>query len=74
MVDLVGEVEPESAGADGAFEEIAGRIDRDVVEGDDGLALGLLAGSLLLSGPSTPPSWRFWVEATAGPRRPAALP
>ncbi|MCA1685607.1 MAG: hypothetical protein LC745_06395, partial [Planctomycetia bacterium] len=66
VIGLVGEIEPESPRADAAFEEITGGIVGDAVEGATGLAKGLLAGSLLLSGPATPPSWRFWVEATAG--------
>jgi len=72
LVELVGEIEPESTAADAAFEEIAGRLAADVVEGNPALALGLLGGSLFLSGPGAPPSWRFWVEATAGhvPARP----
>ncbi len=31
------------------------------------LALGLLAGSLLVSGPATNPALRFWIERTVGP-------
>ncbi len=70
LVEIVGEIEPESSQADAAFEEIVARVERDVVENAGHLACGLLAGSLLLSGPTSPPSWRFWVEATAGPLRP----
>ncbi len=66
VVEIVGEIEPDLPQADAAFEQVAGRIDRDVVDGAGDLALGLLAGSLLLSGPETPPSWRYWVEATVG--------
>lgn len=73
LVDLVGEIEPESAGADATFDEIAGRLAADAVEGDPALALGLLGGGLFLSGPAAPPSWRFWVEATAGHVTPRAF-
>lgn len=73
VVDLVGEVEPDSTGADATFEEIAAGINGDVVEGATVLARGLLGGSLLLSGPSAPPSLRFWVESTIGRIAPSPI-
>ena len=39
---------------------------REALGGVPGLALGLLAGSLLLCGPEAPPALRYWLERTAG--------
>ena len=72
LIEVAGEVEPDGDGAENgsAFDEFAASIGGDLVEGAHALACGLLSGSLLLSGPSAPPSWRFWVEATVGPITP----
>ncbi|HEX8200532.1 MAG TPA: hypothetical protein VF590_08590, partial [Isosphaeraceae bacterium] len=56
---------PEDVGACRA--EFAARPDVDSVPDAPELALGLLAGSLLLCGPGTTPALRFWLERTAGP-------
>ncbi len=71
LLDIAGGIEPEDPEADSAFEEIVTHIAGEVVEGKERLALGLLAGSLFLSGAEAPPSWRFWIEATAGQIVPA---
>ena len=52
--------------AEALLAELRDRPDRDLVEGDAGLALGLLAGALLLCGPGTTPALRYWIERTAG--------
>ena len=67
VVDVDGQVVDDSATAMGLFEECESRRDRAVVEDAPGLALGLLAGSLLLCGPETNPVLRYWAERTAGP-------
>ncbi|MBV8228790.1 MAG: hypothetical protein JO329_02285 [Planctomycetaceae bacterium] len=75
--EVHGVIVPESPVADDAFREFVRESDRDLVEGAPELALGLLAGSLLLCGPETSPALRFWLEGTVGPRvqpRPLPLP
>jgi hypothetical protein len=67
VVEVYGDVGPDSQQADAAFEEMAGSLGPGVVEGAYELALGLLAGSLMLCGPDAPPALRYWVEGTAGP-------
>jgi hypothetical protein len=64
--EVFGDVAVGAQDANAAFEELTALIDRPVVENSHELALGLLAGSLLLCGPSAPPALRYWVEATAG--------
>ncbi len=75
--EVYGVIVPESPAADDAFREFTRQADRDLVEEAPELALGLLAGSLLLCGPETSPALRFWLEDTLGPRiqaRPFPLP
>ena len=62
-----GQVGTSAADGDGLFTEVADRPDGDVIKSDPELALGLLAGSLLLCGPRTTPALRYWLERTAGP-------
>ena len=69
------EVEPESPEAGGlvdALDQLPGvRLRRDVPE----LALGLLAGSLMLCGPTVPAPVRDWLLGTLGPEfQPAGFP
>jgi hypothetical protein len=66
ILDVSGDVSPGAHDPEAVFEEFAGRIGRGAVEGAHELAVGLLAGSLLLCGSDAPPALRFWVEATAG--------
>jgi hypothetical protein len=73
--DVVGEVEPESPRAGGLIDALdqqpEGECARDIPE----LALGLLAGSLMLSGPAVPPPVRDWLLGTLGPEfQPGGLP
>jgi hypothetical protein len=64
--DVLGELAVDHFGADAAFDDLTSRVSSDVVENAHELALGLLAGSLTITGPGAPPALRFWVEATAG--------
>jgi hypothetical protein len=66
ICDVYGTVDAESAAADEVFSDLARQVDRDSVSEAHGLALRLLAGSLLLCGPGTSPALRFWIEGTAG--------
>ena len=67
ICDVVGEVEPESPGAGGLIEALnqqsEGECARDIPE----LALGLLAGSLMLCGSAVPTRVRDWLLGTIGP-------
>lgn len=67
VVDVAGQGCSSLAEADALYAELLARPDCDVVEDAPALALGLLAGSLLLCGPATSPALRFWLERTAGP-------
>ncbi|WP_169977947.1 hypothetical protein [Tautonia rosea] len=53
--------------AESLLADLRARPDCDVVEGHHELALGLLAGALLLCGPETTPALRYWLERTIGP-------
>lgn len=64
---VLGQAGRPRAEADAFLAEIAARPDLDVVEGATELALGLLAGSLLLCGSRTTPALRFWLERSVGP-------
>jgi hypothetical protein len=69
ITEVVGRIasidDPEPA--DALLSELRALPDRDSVEGAHHLALGLLAGALLLCGPETTPALRYWLERTAGP-------
>ncbi|MGE3818496.1 MAG: hypothetical protein AB7I30_03610 [Isosphaeraceae bacterium] len=64
LVDVLGETSEDDAALT-AFEELTRGLDRDCLLDRHELALALLAGCLWLGGPETPPSARYWVEATA---------
>ena len=66
VLEVQGDVAGDAGEALAAFEEFSGRVVRESVENAHELALSLLAGSLLLSGPGAPPALRYWVEATVG--------
>jgi hypothetical protein len=73
--DVIGDVAANPARADAAYDDLTAELDRAVVEDAHELALGLLAGSLTITGPSAPAALRYWVEATAGPGlRPQPFP
>jgi hypothetical protein len=63
VTEVIGDL---SGDSDAAFAEYRGRFDCDMVEDGHPLALAVLAGSVLISGPKTPPVLRFWLEATVG--------
>jgi len=67
VVEASGQIGDDPGLAAGVFEECGASGGRDVVEDAPGLAEGLLAGSLLLCGPTTNPVLRYWLERTAGP-------
>ncbi|MBX6312189.1 MAG: hypothetical protein IRY99_04615, partial [Isosphaeraceae bacterium] len=71
--EVIGQLGCESS--EGFLRAFAARPERDVVEDVSELALGLLAGSLLLCGPGTTPALRYWLERTVGgPFRPRPFP
>jgi hypothetical protein len=75
IVDVVGDVEPESPVAGGLLDELARQPGIDCVRDVPELAISLLAGSLILGGPAVPPEVRDWLDGTLGPDfQPAALP
>jgi hypothetical protein len=75
IIDVVGEVEPESNRAGRLFDElIDDRAGLCVLDAHE-LALGLLAGSLMLGDGHPPPPVRDWIDGTLGPEfQPAVLP
>jgi len=75
IADVLGEVEPESPDAGSLLDELIQQPGIDCVRDVPELALGLLAGSLMLCGPAVPPEVRDWLEGTLGPKfQPAGLP
>ena len=64
--EVFGQTDGEDAVVDGVFEEFASQAESDRVENSPETALRLLAGSLLLCGPDTPPALQFWLEAVVG--------
>jgi hypothetical protein len=75
IVDVVGEVEPESNRAGRLFDDLIDDRAGLCVHGAHELALGLLAGSLTLGDGRAPHPVRDWLEGTLGPEfQPAALP
>jgi hypothetical protein len=75
ICDVVGEVEPESPRAGGLIEALDQKPEGDCARDIPELALGLLAGSLMLCGPAVPPGVRDWLLGTLGPGfQPAGLP
>jgi len=73
--DVVGEVEPESPWAGGLVDALSGAPDSPCARDVHELALGLLAGSLMLCGPAVPGPVRDWLAETLGPEfQPAAFP
>jgi hypothetical protein len=67
VVAVEGQAGRDAEAVAGLVADFAGRPDRDAIDGVPELALGLLAGSLLLCGPASPPALRYWLERTAGP-------
>jgi hypothetical protein len=67
IVDVIGQVDFDPSLPSTVFEEFQAQTDRDFVRDAPGLTEGLLAGSLLVSGPETNPVLRYWLERTVGP-------
>jgi hypothetical protein len=75
IADVVGEVEPESPDAGSLLDDLIQQPGIDCVRDVPELAVGLLAGSLMLCGPAVPPEVRDWLDGTLGPEfQPAGLP
>jgi hypothetical protein len=75
IAEVVGEVEPESPAAGSLLDELVQQPGMDCVRDVPELAIGMLAGSLMLSGPALPPEVRDWLDGTLGPEfQPAGLP
>jgi hypothetical protein len=65
--DVVGDVEPESSGAGRLIDELSEHVHEACVRDVPELALGLLAGSLMLCGMEAPAYVRDWVVGILGP-------
>jgi hypothetical protein len=65
--EAVGRIGRDRDDAEGFLAEFASQPDHDAVLDVPELAIGLLAGSLLLCGPESSPALRFWLERTVGP-------
>src|SRR5262249_58364208 len=67
ILDVVGEVEPDSNAAGRLVEDFVHQAGADSVADGPELALGLLGGCWSLSGPGTPGAVRDWLDGTLGP-------
>ncbi|WP_406693687.1 hypothetical protein V5E97_21890 [Singulisphaera sp. Ch08] len=67
VCDVIGQADLDSPQEAGLFEELVEQTDLEIVENVPELALRLLGGSVLLCGRSTPPTLRYWLEATMPP-------
>jgi hypothetical protein len=67
VLDVRGAIAVDDGPARALVTEFAARPDLDVVEDHHELALGLLAGSLLLGVGPPAPFVRYWIERVAGP-------
>ncbi|MEO6807903.1 MAG: hypothetical protein ABI353_02185 [Isosphaeraceae bacterium] len=73
--EAVGRIGRDRDDAEAFLAEFASQPDRDAVADVPELAIGLLAGSLMLCGPESSPALRFWLERTVGPGfRPGPFP
>jgi len=73
--DVFGEVEPDSARAGRLVDDVNQQTGADCVRDVPELALGLLAGSLMLCGPAVPAAVRDWLDGLLGREfRPAGFP
>jgi hypothetical protein len=66
LTEVVGDVAL-AADSDYSFGEYQRGFEGDMVENVHPLAQGVLAASVWLSGPKTPPVLQYWLEATLGP-------
>jgi hypothetical protein len=67
LCDALGEVEPESATAGGLLDELAEQAEPACAHDVPELALGLLAGSLIVCANEVPPKVRDWLDLLFGP-------
>jgi hypothetical protein len=75
ILDVVGEVEPESPEAGRLVDEFVQQAVGACVGDAPELALGLLGGSLMLGGPRVSSRVRDWLDGTLGPEfRPSEFP
>jgi len=75
ILDVFGDAEPESSDSAGLLEYVDQYAEAECVRDVPELALGLLAGSLLLCQSSVPGAVRFWIDGTLGRDfQPAAFP
>lgn len=75
VLSAVGEVEEDSSGAGGLLDEFRSHEAGTGLEGAEELALGLLAGELLLNGEAIPESVSQWLDVLLGSGlQPRALP
>ena len=67
VIEVIGDIAADHGpNADATFDSYLRMFERDLVEDAHSLALSVLAGSVLLSGPATPLVLQYWLEATAG--------
>ncbi|MDR3618861.1 MAG: hypothetical protein P4L85_05875 [Paludisphaera borealis] len=66
ILDVLGVAEADHAAESDLYEQFAELSSGQCVEDAPELALGLLSGSLMLSGRSTPPAVRPWLDAMLG--------
>jgi hypothetical protein len=66
ICDVVGEVECESPSAGGLLDDLDQQADADGARDVPELAIGLLAGSLMLCQRVVPPAVRDWIDGTLG--------
>ena len=75
IIDVMGEVEPESPGAGSLLDDLVQQAGIDCVRDVPALAIGLLSGSLMLNGAAVLSEVRDWIDGTLGPEfQPAGLP
>ncbi|MDR3637217.1 MAG: hypothetical protein P4L84_25660 [Isosphaeraceae bacterium] len=77
VLDAFGQVDDSGQEDDSVFEEVATQSELEQLTGAHELALGFLAGALMLSVAEAPPALRFWLEGTVGASfrpRPLAAP
>ena len=74
ILDVIGEVERDDPSAGRLIDEWIGQADGDFVVDAPELAMGLLGGSLKLSGPGLPARVRAWLEAIGKTALPSWTP
>lgn len=62
VCDVIGQLGSDTRQAGASFDGFAGQIELESVADSNELALRLLAGTVLLCGPETPPALQYWLE------------